>query len=99
MPKLHVICPKCGYEMRVIAIITGHGKCKHSLEVNKILECLKRNNVPPFDKVEIKVSSPLFSYISMKKEISKDEVCPSIFSAMPWKLQVFFILDRMFYYG
>jgi len=35
----------------------------------------------------------------MKEEISKGEVCPSIFSAMPWKLQVFFILDSMFYGG
>jgi len=35
----------------------------------------------------------------MKEEISKGEVYPTIFSAMPWKLQVFFILDRMFYYG
>jgi len=45
-----LICPKCGHEMRVIAIITD------PYEVNKILECLKRNNAPPFDKVEIKAS-------------------------------------------
>jgi len=44
------ICKKCGHEMRVIALITD------PYEVNKILECLKRNNAPPFDKVEIKVS-------------------------------------------
>jgi len=43
-------CPKCGQEMRVVAIIID------PYEVNKILICLKRNNVPPFDKVEIKVS-------------------------------------------
>jgi hypothetical protein len=45
-----LICPKCSHEMRVIAIITD------SYEVNMILECLKRNNAPPFDKVEIKAS-------------------------------------------
>lgn len=50
------VCPKCGHEMRVIAIITGPVECKHSLEVNKILEWLKRNNAPPFDKVVTKVS-------------------------------------------
>jgi len=32
------------------------GECKHSLEVNKILECLKRNHAPPFDKVVTKAS-------------------------------------------
>jgi hypothetical protein len=42
--------------MRVIAIINDPGECKHSREVNKILEYLKRNNAPPFDKVEIKAS-------------------------------------------
>jgi len=41
--------------MQVIAIITDPGECKHSLEVNKILECLKRNNAPPFDKAATKV--------------------------------------------
>jgi len=56
MPKLHLVCPKCGHEMRIVAVITDPGECKHSLEVNKILECLKRNNAPPFDKVEIKAS-------------------------------------------
>jgi len=45
-----LICPKCGSEMKVIAIITN------LQEVDKILECLKRNNAPPFDKVEIKAS-------------------------------------------
>jgi len=49
-------CPKCGHEMskmplvRVIAIITD------PYEVNNVLECLKRNNAPPFDKIEIKAS-------------------------------------------
>ena len=51
-----LICPKCGHEMRLIAMINDPGECKHSHEVNKILECLKRNNAPPFDKVEIKAS-------------------------------------------
>jgi len=36
--------------MKVVAVITVLS------EVNKILECLKRNNAPPFDKVEIKAS-------------------------------------------
>jgi len=46
-----LVCPKCGSEMKVIAIITD------LQEVDKILECLKRNNAPPFDKVVTKVSS------------------------------------------
>jgi len=45
-----LVCPKCDHEMRVIAIITD------PYEVNKILECLKRNNAPPFDKVVTKAS-------------------------------------------
>ena len=45
-----LICKKCGHKMRVIAIITD------PYEVNKILECLKSNNAPPFDKVVTKVS-------------------------------------------
>ena len=48
--KSHPICEKCGHEMpkvpvvRVIVVITDPGECKHSLEVQKILECLKRNH-------------------------------------------------------
>ena len=67
-----LVCPKCGHEMpkchwyrrctwqhlwpvvRVIAIITD------PYEVNKILECLKRNNAPPSDKVVTKVPDPHF---------------------------------------
>jgi hypothetical protein len=45
-----LICPQCGHEMRVMAIIT------EPHEVQKILECLQRNHAPPFDKVVIKVS-------------------------------------------
>jgi hypothetical protein len=45
-----LVCPKCGSEMKVVAVITDPS------EVNKILECLKRNNAPPLDKVEIKAS-------------------------------------------
>lgn len=45
-----LICEKCGHEMKIVAVITN------SHEVRKILECLKRNNAPPFDKVEIKAS-------------------------------------------
>jgi len=45
-----LVCPKCRNEMKIIAVITDPS------EVNKILECLKRNNAPPFDKVEIKAS-------------------------------------------
>ncbi|KKM08897.1 hypothetical protein LCGC14_1723300 [marine sediment metagenome] len=70
---------------------------KKLFEEKKILQRLKRNNAPPFNKIKTKASS--FSYTSMKEEISKGEVCPSIFSEMPWKLHIFFILDRMFYYG
>ncbi len=43
-------CPKCGHEMRVMAVIT------EPHEVRKILECLKRNHAPPFEKVVTKVS-------------------------------------------
>jgi len=32
----------------------------------------------------------------MKEEISMGEVCPPIFSEIPLKLHIFFILDRMF---
>jgi hypothetical protein len=46
----NLVCPKCGSEMKVVAVITVPS------EVNKIFECLKRNNAPPFDKVEIKAS-------------------------------------------
>jgi hypothetical protein len=45
-----LICEKCGHEMKIVAVITN------SQEVRKILECLKRTNAPPFDKVEIKAS-------------------------------------------
>jgi hypothetical protein len=45
-----LICSKCGHEMRVIVIIID------PYEVNKILECHKRNNLSPFDKFEIKAS-------------------------------------------
>jgi len=45
-----LICPQCGYEMKVIAVIT------YPFEVNKILKCLKRNNAPPFDKEVTKAS-------------------------------------------
>jgi len=36
--------------MKVVAVITDLS------EVNKILECLKRNNAPPFDKGALKAS-------------------------------------------
>ena len=51
-----LICLKCSHKMRIVAIINEPGECKHSLEVNKILECLKRNHAPPFDKVVTKAS-------------------------------------------
>jgi hypothetical protein len=63
-----LICPKCGHEMRVIAIINDPGECKHSHEVNKILECLKRNNAPPFDKVEIKASYVVSQVLLFKNQ-------------------------------
>ena len=43
-------CPQCGHEMKVIAVITD----PH--DVQKILECLKRNKAPPFEKDALKVS-------------------------------------------
>ena len=57
-----LVCPKCGSEMskmplvpevpvvKIIAVITDPS------EVNTILECLKRNNAPPFDKGALKPS-------------------------------------------
>jgi len=45
-----LIGEKCGHEMKVIAVITD------SQEMRKILEYLKRNKVPPFDKIVIKTS-------------------------------------------
>jgi hypothetical protein len=45
-----LVCPKSGSKMKGVAVITDPCECKHSLEVNKILECLKRNNAPPFEK-------------------------------------------------
>jgi hypothetical protein len=45
-----LVCPKCGSEMKVVAVITVPS------EVNKILECLKRNNAPPLDKGALKAS-------------------------------------------
>ena len=45
-----LICPKCGHALKVIAVIT------EPHEVRKILECLKRNHAPPFDKVVTKAS-------------------------------------------
>jgi hypothetical protein len=45
-----LICEKCGHEMKLIAVITD------PYEVQKILECLKRNKAPPFDKVALKDS-------------------------------------------
>ena len=51
-----LVCPKCSPEMKITAIITEPGECKHTREVSKILECLKRNHAPPFDKVVTKAS-------------------------------------------
>jgi len=45
-----LICHKCGSKMKIIAVITDLS------EVNKILECLKRNNAPPFDNGALKAS-------------------------------------------
>jgi len=41
---------KCGYEMKVISVITD------PQEMRKILECMKWNKVLPFDKIAIKTS-------------------------------------------
>lgn len=45
-----LVCPKCGHAMKVISVVTDPS------EVNKIMECLKRNNAPPFDKEVTKAS-------------------------------------------
>jgi hypothetical protein len=45
-----LVCPQCGQEMRIISVITD------PFEVNKILECRKKNNAPVFDKEVTKVS-------------------------------------------
>ena len=45
-----MVCPKCNHPLKVIAVITD----PH--EVGKILECLKRNHAPPFDKEVTKAS-------------------------------------------
>jgi hypothetical protein len=45
-----LICPKYGHDMKVIAVIID------SHEVQKILECLKHNKAPPFDKGALKAS-------------------------------------------
>jgi len=60
--------------MKITAVITDPGECNHSLEVNKIPECLKRNNTPPSDKVEIKASLSGPYSISQDMMISQDEV-------------------------
>jgi hypothetical protein len=51
-----LVCKKCSHKMRIVAIMTDPGECTHSLEVNKILGCLKRNHAPPFDKIVTKTS-------------------------------------------
>ena len=85
--------------MRVIAIITDPGECKHSLEVNKILECLKRNNAPPFDKDALKASLFSCPYTSMKEElIGVRSACP-YFQEYPVKLCEISILDKISWSG
>ncbi len=42
------------------------------VEVNKILQCLKRTNAPPFDKIEIKASVPYS--VSQDMMIFQDEM-------------------------
>jgi len=72
-----LICPQCGHEMKVLAVITD----PH--EVQKILECLKRNKEPPFDKVALKVSWFSFPYTSIKKELLAGEKRLSLFQKIP----------------
>jgi hypothetical protein len=58
--KTTLVYPKCGSEMKVIAVITDPS------EVNKILLCLKKNNAPLFDKERkiithtININSPVW---------------------------------------
>jgi hypothetical protein len=77
--------------MEVISLITD------LFEVNKILLCLKKNNALPFDKVEIKPYLFSFPFTAMEEEIPRSEKRLSLFSVMPWKLHIFYILDRMLY--
>jgi len=54
--EIDLVCTKCGHAMKVISVVSDPGGCTPPLEVNKIMECLKRNNAPPFDKEVTKAS-------------------------------------------
>jgi len=60
---------------------------------------IEKKQCPAVDKKVLKASWFSFPFTSIKEEILRGEVCPTIFSAMPWKLHIFFILDSMFYDG
>ena len=61
--------------MKVIAVITD------PFEVNKILECLKRNNAPPFDKGALKaLDSLILSHSYVRRNTQGREVSIPIFS-------------------
>ena len=62
-------CPKCGHEMRVMAVIT------EPHEVRKILECLKRNHAPPFEKVVTKVSYDLYPILCCTQRMTPGMMC------------------------
>jgi hypothetical protein len=56
-----LICPECGSEMAVLAIITNPEA------VHKILNHLRKNKSPPFDKKVTKASWPSFPYTLMEE--------------------------------
>jgi hypothetical protein len=52
-PKCNYICDIFLWELPVVKVIVV---ITNPSEVNKILECLKRNNTSPFDKGALKAS-------------------------------------------
>ena len=69
MPKLHCVCPKCGSEMAVLAIITNPE------EVQKILNHLRKNKSPSFDNKSHPKASHL-SFWLIKNQFPEGEACP-----------------------
>jgi len=51
-----LICEKCGHEMQKVPVVRVMAVITEPHEVRKILECMKRNHAPPFDKVITKAS-------------------------------------------
>ena len=51
-----LICPKYGHDPPKVPVVKVIAVIIDPHEARKILECLKRNNAPPFDKVVTKAS-------------------------------------------